>query len=209
MVTLGQLLRQQRVRKKVSIEVAATATKIKIHFLSALERGEYQKLPSPAYAKGFVLNYATYLGITKNEALALFKREFDEKRAYKVLPDSMVRKNEMPRRGIKMQESLVVAALVIIAILGYLLFQYRSAFFPPSLHITSPKEETVVNQEVTVTGKTVPEAAVTVNNEPVSLKSNGEFSKILTLFPGKTTITVKAKNSFGKETVVNREVVVK
>lgn len=208
MVSLGQLLHQHRLRKKLSLEEVARRTKIKEQFLAAIERGEYSRLPSPAYAKGFVINYATFLGLPKAEVTALFRREFDEKRAYKVLPDSLA-KHDFHTRGIKIQDSLLIIGIIVLLFIGFLLFQYRAAFIAPPLRINSPGENVVVSQEVIVSGKTDKEAAVIVNNEAVSVNSNGEFTKRISLFPGKTTITISAKNRFGKETVETREVIVK
>ena len=142
-------------RRKVSFDDAARATKIKASFLAAIERGEYYKLPSPAYAKGFVLNYAAFLGISRAEALALFRREFDEKRAYKVLPDSLSKTQSFPRFRIKFKESFLVMGLLILLFVGFLFFQYRSAFFAPNLSLSTPKENTIVNQDVLVTGKQI------------------------------------------------------
>ena len=45
-----------------------------------------------------------------------------------------------------------------------------------------------------------------VNNDPVTLEKDGSFKKTLDLFSGKTTITVKAVNRFGKETVIKRQI---
>jgi cytoskeletal protein RodZ len=209
MVKLGQRLRQERTARNLTIEEAARDTKIKASFLTAIEKGDYQKLPSPAYAKGFVKNYAAYLGLPKAEVAAFFRREFDEKRAYKVLPDSLTKTEEFPLKRLRIQQSLVIAAGLLILFVGYLLFQYRYAFLPPSIDITSPKEDAVVSQDVTVTGTTDSEATVVVNNEPVSLSPDGKFKKNLTLFPGKNVITVKAKNRAGKEAVLEREITVR
>ena len=52
MIRVGQLLRDERVRKRLTIEEVAKATKIRTNFLSAIEKGEYKKLPSSAYAQG-------------------------------------------------------------------------------------------------------------------------------------------------------------
>lgn len=208
MIRLGQRLYHQRLRRKLSLDEAARATKIKSSFLAVIEKGEYHKLPSPAYAKGFVINYAVYLGIPKHEALAMFKRDYDEKRAYKVLPDSLTRR-QFPSLRIKIQESLLVVVGCIILFLGFLFFQYRSAFFAPHLEVFQPKDGAVFSKDVAIVGSTDPEATVTVNNQPVSLNDTGEFKKLLTFFPGKAIITVKAKNRFGKEAIETREIVVK
>ena len=155
----------------------------------------------------FLENYATFLGLPRTEVTALFRREFDEKRAYKVLPDSLTKQQTFPTFRIK--ESMLIVGGLIVLFIGFLLFQYRSAFIAPPLSISSPKEGATVSQEVTVVGKTGNESTVTVNNQPVSLDSAGAFTKHLSLFPGKTQIIIKAKNRFGKETTIIREVEVK
>lgn len=209
MVPLGQRLYRERIRRKVTLADAAAATKIKEQFLVAIEKGEYTKLPSPAYAQGFVRNYAVYLGFPKADITALFKREFDEKRAYKVLPDSLVKTEEFPLKRLRIHQSLLVAGGVLLLFLGYLLFQYRYVFIPPSLTVFSPKDGSVTSQDVTVTGQTDSNATVSVNNESVFLASDGKFTKKITLFPGETILTIKAKNRLGKETVVTKEIQVK
>ena len=131
-----------------------------------------------------------------------------QKRAYKVLPDSLT-KQSFPARHIKFQESILIIGLLVILFVSFLLFQYRAAFIAPPLRVTSPEQNAQVGQDFTVSGKTDREATVTVNNEIVSINSNGEFIKRINLFPGKTTIIISAKNRFGKETVIQREVVIK
>src|SRR5579863_5897378 len=113
MVRLGHLLHQKRLQRKKTLEEVAQELKIKSIFLSAIERGEYNKLPSPAYAQGFVRNYASYLGLSKAEITALFKREFDEKRAMKVLPDAMLKTKEFPVERMHIQQSLLVFVVFI------------------------------------------------------------------------------------------------
>jgi len=43
-------------------------TKIRVRFLAALEEGNYEELPADVYARGFLRNYATYLGLSPEEA---------------------------------------------------------------------------------------------------------------------------------------------
>ncbi len=209
MVRAGQKLYEARIHKSLTLEEIAGATKIRPQFLTAIEKGEYDKLPSPAYAQGFVRNYASYLGLPQKEILALFRREFDEKKAYKVLPDGLARNNSFSLTRVHIQQSFFVIALAGIVLLGYLGFQYRSVFFPPMLTVDSPKQNAQTKKEITVSGKTDPNATVLINNEPVLPNTDGEFTKILTLFPGKTSIILKAKNRFGKETVLERDIDVK
>ena len=206
MVRLGHLLHQKRLARKQTLEEIAQDLKIKSKFLAAIERGDYNKLPSPAYAQGFVRNYAAYLGVSKAETTMLFKREFDEKRAMKVLPDSMLKTKEFPIQRLRIQQSVLIFIFFLLLVFGYLFFQYRAAFLPPSLAVNSPATNTRTNQTLVVSGTTDSNATVTVDGEPVSVANNGSFQKAITLFPGNSTITVKATNRFGKTSTVERTV---
>ena len=206
---VGQRLRKERLRQKKTLEEVASALKIKPAFLTAIEHGEFNKLPSVSYAQGFVHNYSNYLGIPKAEITALFKREFDEKKEFKVLPDALVKKEEFPIRRMKVHHSLLLAGTVIGIFLLYLLFQYRSAFIPPYLEVIQPKENSITSAELTVKGIADTNATIYVNDQSVPVNNNGEFSRRLMLFPGKTAITVKAINRFGKESLIERTIEVK
>ena len=209
MVRLGQHLQQERQKRHLTIDQVAQATKIKPQFLSAIEKGEYHKLPSPAYAQGFVRNYVGFLGLSKAEMLAFFRREFDQERAYKVLPEGFTSKKEVSIKHIRIQQPITIVVGLVILIIGYLFFQFRGALFPPALQISSPKENAVVQQAVVVTGKTDSDATVLINNDIVTVDDSGHFSKTYSAFPGKTQITVIAKNRLGKEAIIKRDITVK
>lgn len=210
MVRIGQKLRETRIKKGLSLEDVASATKIKASFLSAIERGEYHKLPSSAYAQGFVSNYASYLGLPKRESLALFRREFSEERELRVLPEGFTKSDALSAKRIRVHQTLFIVAAFFLVFFAYLLFQYRYAFINPPLEITSPKDGSVVSgSDITVSGKTDPNATVLVNNDAVVVGNKGEFMKKITAFSGKTIIIITAKNRLNRETTVERKVEVK
>jgi cytoskeletal protein RodZ len=68
--TIGQKLRQARQGRNLSLEQAANETYIRLHYLEALERGEFGQLPSTAQARGFLRAYANYLGISPDSLLS-------------------------------------------------------------------------------------------------------------------------------------------
>lgn len=70
---LGNLLREARERKGITLEQAEAETRIRHRFLSALETGDYSTLPAPAYVRGFLKTYAAYLGLDPQQVLSLFK----------------------------------------------------------------------------------------------------------------------------------------
>ena len=58
---IGQQLRQAREARGIQLSEAARATRIRSHYLLALEEGEFGLLPSPAQVRGFLRAYATFL----------------------------------------------------------------------------------------------------------------------------------------------------
>lgn len=69
MSELGGLLRSARQKRNLSLTDVATATRIKVQFLEALEGGDYHLLPGPAYVTGFLRNYAGYLGLHPDDVV--------------------------------------------------------------------------------------------------------------------------------------------
>ena len=68
-IEVGQRLRQARKARKLELAEAAKATRIRSHYLRALEEGEFAELPSPAQVRGFLRTYAEFLEL---DAQALF-----------------------------------------------------------------------------------------------------------------------------------------
>jgi cytoskeletal protein RodZ len=69
---LGELLHTAREEKGLSLSEAEQATRIRSSYLQAIEDEDFAQLPHPAYIRGFVRNYATFLGVDPDQALALF-----------------------------------------------------------------------------------------------------------------------------------------
>lgn len=210
MVRAGERLYEERIKRGYTLEEVSKATKIRSSFLSDIEKGEYKKLPSGTYAHGFVRNYAKFLGLPEDELLALFKREYDEEKFLKVLPEGLLRKDDLPLKRIKFAQTFKVLILVFFVLLVYIIFQYRFAIFNPPLNVSSPKENSIISsQTILVIGKTDPNSTIFINNETASLDNDGSFKKTINVFPGRAKITIKAVNNFGRTTIKERNIEVK
>jgi len=66
-MTVGQRLREARESQNLSIEDVAASTRIPTRHLASLEVSEWDKLPAPTYSIGFAKNYATAVGLDRNE----------------------------------------------------------------------------------------------------------------------------------------------
>jgi cytoskeletal protein RodZ len=210
MIKIGQRFQEVRLQKNLTLEDVSKSTKIKTAFLDAIEKGEYEKLPSVTYAQGFVRNYAKFLNMPEKEMLALFRREFDQEKAIKVLPQGFSKTKDFSITRFKSKQSLFLVFLVLLALVGYILFQYRGALVNPSLFLSSPKDNAIISSSmVTVIGKTDSNATVFVDDFSVSVDNNGVFTKVINVFPGKATITIRVVNRFGKETILKRDIEIK
>jgi cytoskeletal protein RodZ len=71
--TLGQTLRAAREAQGQSLDDVEGVTRIRAKHLAALESDNYAALPSPAQARGFLKNYAQYLGLDLQEVLGRYE----------------------------------------------------------------------------------------------------------------------------------------
>ncbi|MGH2489692.1 MAG: helix-turn-helix domain-containing protein, partial [Candidatus Limnocylindria bacterium] len=73
--SLGQTLRAAREAKGWDVARAERETRIRSRYLVALEEGHYRDLPGSVYTRGFVRNYAQYLGLDPDLCLDLHRLE--------------------------------------------------------------------------------------------------------------------------------------
>jgi cytoskeletal protein RodZ len=74
----GKYLKTERELRNLSIEEAAKLTKIREHFLKAIEEDRYELLPPGLYLKGFLTAYARYLGLDPNEVVLRYQRYLED-----------------------------------------------------------------------------------------------------------------------------------
>ncbi len=75
MSELGARLRQAREQQGLSLAQASTDTRILQQSLIALEEGAFQRLPDDVVIRGFIRNYAQYLGLPSDELIEQYRRE--------------------------------------------------------------------------------------------------------------------------------------
>src|SRR6476619_3122331 len=67
LASFGEELRREREIRGISIKEISDATKISKRFLDAIERNDHKTLPAPVFTRGFVREYARYLGLNIEE----------------------------------------------------------------------------------------------------------------------------------------------
>ena len=135
MSDLGARLKQARLAKGVQLRDIATATKISVVALEALERNDYSRLPGGIFSRAFVRAYALAVDLEPEAAVNEFLTEFAvyEKEAEKnakrpeITPDDLqfVERQRKALRTLRLV--LLGAALVALAAVAYLVFVWWPA----------------------------------------------------------------------------------
>jgi len=71
----GHILREARETKGLTTKDVQQEIRINVAYIEALEQGEYDTLPSPVHARGFLRNYARHLGLDPQPLLEQYERQ--------------------------------------------------------------------------------------------------------------------------------------
>lgn len=67
--SFGDWLRRQRELREISLRDIAERTKISLRYLEAMEADRFDLLPAPIFAKGFLREYARYVGLSPDDVV--------------------------------------------------------------------------------------------------------------------------------------------
>lgn len=204
MKSVGQLLQVGRTAKKMEIADVARITRIRSEFLQALEADDYSKLPGNTVARGFIKNYAQFLGLPVEQVLAVFRRDFMENPQGRIIPRGIA--TPVTDVSIWTPKTTGVAIVIMLVTLftGYLVYQYRILTGAPPLSITRPSDQFKTSEtSVEITGSTDPGATLSVNGQLVALDKGGTFSFRVPLDFEVNKISIVAASKYGKTKSAN------
>ena len=174
MVEIGQLLRQTREAKELSLADVEEQTRIRQRYLSALESGDWDEMPNPVAARGFLRTYADFLGLDAEDLVAQ-SQDFEvngtapasnNAPTSEYTPINLDLYEGKYRRSQTLRRILgVILALIPVIILGYLLFRYGA----PYVQGRMPKEtSTTVATELPPEGQAPAAPVIGPTSTPTS-----------------------------------------
>lgn len=215
MARFGDVLREQRERKGITLEQAAEDTRIREKFLAALETGDHHALPGAVYTKGFLRSYAEYLDLDSTDLIALYTAE---RVTTPEAPRTFEPMRPVMRRGVFISPTILVPVVVLAAVVlfvGYLSYQFASFATPPRIEVLEPAASDTLARasEYVVRGRTVPDGRVTIRVFPgpetiadIRPESDGTFAVKVELRPGINHIEIQVLDAAGKVSQVARTV---
>ena len=128
LASFGEELRREREIRGISLKEIADATKISKRFLEAIERNDHRTLPAPVFTRGFIREYARYLGLNCDEIVNRynFAAAGDDRIEKSVHLERLAQRETPPKKGIPPPyariDRNVYILLLIIAALGIATF---------------------------------------------------------------------------------------
>jgi cytoskeletal protein RodZ len=147
--SFGDWLRRQREMREISLRDIADRTKISLRYLEAMEADRFDLLPAPIFAKGFLREYARYVGLSPDEVinhyLAVQQPQVEDKG-----DETLIGKAVRARGGRSWTYGLflALAVLLLLGVVALLAYyndrrQGSSAGQTPPPSMAAPPEPTV------------------------------------------------------------------
>ena len=165
MSELGQVLREAREAKGVSLAEAEEATRIRQKYLQALEEGDYSVLPPSVYVRGFLRSYASYLGLDPEHVVRLYEEAVPQPSG--PAEPHIIAEPLVPASRINWE--IVAGVLLLLAVGALGLWVYRQ-YIVPLATAPTPTPPAVAAAEVGApdTVPTVPDNLPTATFQPTA-----------------------------------------
>ena len=207
MKTAGEILKEARLKKDISLEVISKRTRVGVPYLQAIENNEFKKLPPAAFTKGFMRQYAKEVGLKPETVLAVFRRDYDQDAHGRVVPRGISdpTKNHFDVFN-PTTTAIVIASVISLLLVAFFARQIFNFLSSPDLAITEPLVGAQVVAPFMVRGNTDAQSTLSINNRPVIVTEDGSFEYEVTLSEGDHLLIIKSTSRSNKTTTIQHKV---
>ena len=161
----GGWLRRQRELRQVSLREIADVTKISIRYLEALEEDRFDVLPAPVFAKGFLREYARYVGLDPDEVVNTYLTAQSEAQPEEVVEPAWAAQAKKP--SLEWTTGLLLAlavglVLALVAVVAFYAERSSEAPAPPPAAVAAPPPPVAPSPEPTPVMEVLPRAPLVV-----------------------------------------------
>ncbi len=208
---VGDQLQSARSRAGLTLRKASKKLKINIKYLSALEKGEYHKLPPGLYEYKYIKEYANFLDLDADK----ISKEYEKEKRILVENKKVNFFSEFKAKKInfiifpKIVKSILTITIVSMCF-GYIGYCLHNLLSSPELVIAAPRDNMTTEKNIiTVAGKTEEEAEVYINGNSILTGYNGKFETNIDLKKGINNIQITAEKKYGRKNIINKQILVK
>ncbi|MFL6203422.1 MAG: helix-turn-helix domain-containing protein [Thermoanaerobaculia bacterium] len=147
LAAFGDWLRRQREMREISLRDIADRTKISMRYLQAMEDDRFDLLPAPIFAKGFLREYARYVGLSPDEVvnhyLSVQQQAADDEGIKDGVKRDATLAGQRPTRPKPVRNwtyglFLVLAVLVLVGLVAALAWYAEHRREDPAADVTPP-----------------------------------------------------------------------
>ncbi len=203
MLTVGEILKNKRRERGLSLEDIYKQTRIRVEMLDDVENERWYKFSSKVYIVGILKKYSSVLGLDEMRVLAFFRRDYekDEKISFKKKISNKYF-TPLTKRIISLFLFLTSAAIFF-----YFLFQLFTYLSPPYLKILRPKVWIADKRGyIEIVGQVRPDSQVSVEGDIVRLDDKGIFRYKLPVVPSLHEVKIKVVGANGKVTLFRKKI---
>lgn len=155
----GRMLRAERESREWSVQQVANDLHLTMHYVSALEADEFDKLPGDVFVRGYMRSYALLLGLDPDEVLQRYRAYSERRQARK----EEAFKRYTRRRNDRNRPWIIVSGIAFVSLavfLWYLNDQRESPAEPSASRPAPPSVDTPAPETETATSPDEEESAV-------------------------------------------------
>jgi len=118
---VGDILRKERVTRRITVETVAKDLKLNVSYIKAIEENDYDNLPADPYVRVYLRSIATYLMLDPEEILRKFFEDkgvkqvtYEEERSTRITIS--MKQKDKPR----MPWIIIGIVIAVLVIIGYI-----------------------------------------------------------------------------------------
>jgi cytoskeleton protein RodZ len=172
--SFGTWLRQQREMREIHLSEISDRTKISLRYLRAMEQDNFELLPGLIFVKGFLREYAKYVGLNPDEVVNFYLSTHAEPENTGELEEEPPVPSHPLGRGLL----LAVLGILLLALVTYFLFSYLGREREQTSETAPPFGAPLAPVPVQEGGAAEPRPAIEGGaTEPVPLTVTLDFSE--------------------------------
>ncbi|KMQ50624.1 Transcriptional regulator [Chitinispirillum alkaliphilum] len=162
---VGDILRKERITRRIAIETIAKDLKLNVKYIKALESSDFNSLPADPYIRVYLRSLAKYLSLDPEEILSTFYKEKGISSEMEKGSSSKIQVS-MQDTEIKKQNPTFIFAIILIILFGAFIFiaNRRGWISTPEDHYQYSSTQEEADQEL------LPEDSLAVI--PVSIEAD-------------------------------------